>query len=362
VTTNDTLIKVIPGSGSKVYDGTPLTMTAHDDFTVTGVPDALTWEATADGTVTNPIPGEGEKAVNAVSSFRIFDANHMDVTAYFTNIDTTATGTLSVMLGDNVNSASWQAISTPVHDAGQSYESIDHVTNLTVPAYDLFRYDEGSSTWQNQKYSEGTATGFDRMEPGRGYIYRCGNARTLTWDGEPNSAATYSVSLTANGTSDLKGFNLVGNPYPFKVRLNRDFYALGSDGTWQKHTSGDSLEVGQGALVHTASGETLTFYAASRSTNAGSKGLPPLPKGLCLGGCEEDAPDAGRMPAVQFAHIDGGQLVVTGEGTLQAFDMMGRMLFSVWANNDSPLRLSQFPGTGVYILRLNGQSQKIVIK
>lgn len=374
VTTNDTLIKVVPGSGSKIYDGTPLTKTAHEDFTVTGVPEGLTWEATADGTVTNVIPGEGEKAVNAVTSFRIFDANHMDVTAYFTNIDTTATGTLSVMLGNNVNSASWQAISTPVHDAGQSYESIDHVTNLTVPAYDLFRYDEGSSTWQNQKYSEGTATGFNRMEPGRGYIYRCGNARTLTWDGEPNSADSYSVSLTANGTSDLKGLNLVGNPYPFKVRLNRDFYALGSDGTWQKHTSGDSLEVEQGALVHTASGETLTFYATTRSTNPGKKGcLPPVPNEFVdmtsesgiNGGMDDDTPMSPSREddgAGSFVYQDDDHLVITATGTLQAFDIMGRLLFKMEIiNSKSEIQKSLFPAPGVYILHLGEKMQKVVV-
>ena len=96
VTENDTLIKVIPGSASKVYDGSPLTKNNHDDFTVTGVPEGLTWTATADGTVTNVVPGEGEKAVNAVTSFHIFDANNNDVTAYFTNINTDSTGTLTI--------------------------------------------------------------------------------------------------------------------------------------------------------------------------------------------------------------------------------------------------------------------------
>ena len=97
VTVNDTLIKVIPGSASKVYDGTPLTKNEHDDFTVTGVPEGLTWTATADGTVTNVVPGVGEKAVNAVTSFQIFDADGHDVTAYFTNIHKDSIGTLTIL-------------------------------------------------------------------------------------------------------------------------------------------------------------------------------------------------------------------------------------------------------------------------
>ena len=266
-----------------------------------------------------------------------------------------------------IGAARWYAISTPMHDDGQNYESVGNVTNLTGTAYDLLRYNESSSTWENQKAGSG-ATGFTTLTPGRGYIYRCSSARTLTYTGEPNSAESYSVSLTrSNNDSPLRGFNLVGNPYPFRVALMRDFYALNADGTWTEHTSGDSLEVGQGALVYTSTNnETLTFYAATRSTSAPlvATALPPLPKGLCLGeDCGEDEPDADEdVRAPRFARWDGDQLVITGEGTLTAYDVMGRMLFSVWANNDSPLRLSQFPSAGVYLLRLNGKTQKIVIR
>ncbi|MBQ3465371.1 MAG: InlB B-repeat-containing protein [Firmicutes bacterium] len=93
---NDVAITVVPGSGSKVYDGTALTKTAHDDFTVTGVPTGLTWTAAADGTVTNVTPGAGEKAVNAVTEFKIFDTEGNDVTNWFSNITKSATGTLTI--------------------------------------------------------------------------------------------------------------------------------------------------------------------------------------------------------------------------------------------------------------------------
>ena len=95
-TENTTAITVVPGSGSKEYDGTALTKTAHNDFTVTGVPTGFTWTAAADGTVTNVTPGEGEKAVNAVTEFKIFDAEGNDVTSWFSNITKSATGTLTI--------------------------------------------------------------------------------------------------------------------------------------------------------------------------------------------------------------------------------------------------------------------------
>ena len=93
---NSAEISVVPGSDSKMYDGTPLTKNEHEDFTVTGVPEGFTWTAVADGTVTNVVPGEDEKAVNAVTEFKIFDADGNDVTDQFSNIDKSATGTLTI--------------------------------------------------------------------------------------------------------------------------------------------------------------------------------------------------------------------------------------------------------------------------
>ena len=259
----------------------------------------------------------------------------------------------------------WYAIATPMHDDGQNNESISNVTNLTTDNYDLLRYDETTGTWENQKAGNG-ASGFTTLEPGRGYIYRCSAPRTLTYTGVPNSKESYSVSLTATSAAgDLKGFNLVGNPYPFSVTMYRPFYSLGADGIWQAHASGESLEAGQGALVYATSNETLTFYAATRSTNSGMDALPALPKALCLGGNGDDPSNHAISQSVNlpFAHQDGNSIVVTGTGTLQAYDIMGRLLFRMELNTEHlTLNTSLFPSAGVYLLRLGDKSQKIVIR
>ena len=77
------------------------------------------------------------------------------------------------------------------------------------------------------------------------------------------------------------------------------------------------------------------------------------------------APNADEdVRAPRFAHLDGDRLVVDGSGTLEAYDMMGRRLFAREMNTDAltHLHINAFPSAGVYILRLAGQSQKIVIK
>ncbi|MBR3958539.1 MAG: hypothetical protein IKJ81_00645 [Bacteroidales bacterium] len=312
------------GYGGKIYSGAGQTLTLSYTGTV---PEGYSIGYTVNGT---PIVG---------NSFTM-PAGNVTVNAFFTT-------TL------DVPAATWQAFSAPVSNPTVAS------TGLTSGSYDLYRYDEPSATWQNYKASPFS------LDAARGYLYRRTNATTLTFSGQLNSEATYSVALTASGPGDLKGFNLVGNPYPYKVLLDRAFYSLNADGTWQEHLEGDSLAVGQAALVHCSSAETLTFYAATRSTNAGAKGaMPPLPKGLFLNENEDENEDENTtLNNHRFAYFDGDRVVISGTGLLQAYDIMGRQLFAKELSTlNSHISILNFPGSGVYLLRLNGQTQKIVIR
>ncbi len=61
--------------------------------------------------------------------------------------------------------------------------------------------------------------------------------------------------------------------------------------------------------------------------------------------------------------MEGEELVVSGEGTLTAYDVMGRELFrKELTTHHSSLITRLFPSPGVYILNLNGHSQKVVIE
>ena len=252
-----------------------------------------------------------------------------------------------------VEAGHWQVISVSQHDAGLDCLSPNN-SNLVTDDYDLYRYDEATSTWQNVKSSS-----FD-LETARGYLYRRNTDDTIELNGLFNDAASYSITLTADGSGDLRGFNLVGNPYPFKVLLTWPFYSLNADGTWTAHPDGDSLLVGQGALVYTASAATLTFDRDARNTTStgSAKGIPPLPKGFSLGDTEHLTPNTDP-----FAYQTVDQLVVTGSGTLTAYDPLGRLLLRVEMKNEElRIKNSAFPSPGVYILRLNEKTQKIVIR
>ena len=62
-----------------------------------------------------------------------------------------------------------------------------------------------------------------------------------------------------------------------------------------------------------------------------------------------------------FAYQSGSDIVITGEGELQIFDLMGRMLMTQHVNGVETLH-EMSHATGVYIMKLNEKTQKIVIK
>ncbi|MBP5536433.1 MAG: leucine-rich repeat domain-containing protein [Bacteroidales bacterium] len=363
-----------------------------------------------------------------------------------------ATNSVPVTVQKEVSAATWHAIAAPVNN--------NSIAPLTSGIYDLFAYDEEHGTWLNQKEHGDFALG-----RGLGYVYRRAAATTVSFEGNTNVSNISGLSLSwrcADG--GLKGFNLVGNPYPHNIYLGAGlqttgcaagYYTLQRDGTWRVATSGP-IAVGQAALLQaTGNDATVSFIddataPAAKSATAGltftlSDGrhedvtiatfgegaglrkvshlnaeapmlyIPQEDADYAVAMVGEDVEEfplhmrtvargqytlnvAGVVPGMQiidmqtgrtiampysfegsgtarflvrmrpydgdrpFAFQNGGNVVVAGEGTLQAYDIMGRLLFSSEVNNQLSIPSSKFPATGVYLLRLGGKSQKIVIK
>lgn len=62
-----------------------------------------------------------------------------------------------------------------------------------------------------------------------------------------------------------------------------------------------------------------------------------------------------------FAYQSGTDIIVNGEGELQVFDVMGRMIMQKHVDGVETWRAASLQ-TGVYILKLNEETQKIIIK
>lgn len=156
----------------------------------------------------------------------------------------------------NIFADQWYAIAAPTHDDGETTLDVAIVIGLLDADYDLFRYNEADGTWENQKASDGTAEGFSAFDPGRGYIYRRSTDATIIFNGISNSD-NYSYTLTGScPDNNLKGFNLIGNPYPHAVykgvafpadNLTTGYYSLEPDGTWLAHQDSDPIGIGQGS-------------------------------------------------------------------------------------------------------------------
>jgi len=264
-----------------------------------------------------------------------------------------ATNSVPVTVEKSIPAGGWQAIAPPVKDAA--------VSTLASGTYDLFRYDEPTATWENQK-----SHGDFALRPGLGYIYRRADAMTAAFSGTTIAGRDTTALVRTPASGDLAGFNLVGNPYPHQVSLDRDYYALDPDGTWSVRPASTPLAVGQAALVYISSSRDTIFFTPGAVPPAKHTVLPPLPKGLQLGAFSdyyEDSECSEYSGQRLFAYIVDNQIIVTLPGRLEAYDVMGRRLFiRELSSFPTSLPTELFPGTGVYVLLLDGKSQKIVIK
>lgn len=175
----------------------------------------------------------------------------------------------------NNNPDGWYTIASPM----QGME-IEGSTFLT-PEFDLYRYNETSNLeWEN--YKAGLAN-FNTFENGRGYLYANGNSFSPTFRGTLNIAdVTYPLSY-ANPSSELRGFNLIGNPFPHVIykgaggaidnaNLASGYYTLTNEGVWHVHTYEDAIQPGQGVLVKTVANTQLAITKTNAVATAESNG------------------------------------------------------------------------------------------
>lgn len=169
------------------------------------------------------------------------------------------------------NQDGWYVISSPM-----AYEiSNDNYNNLIDENgyYDLYYYNEEDYEWYN--YKQNTFS----FNLGQGYLYARRNSATIVSVGTPNnSAVNFPLSAAAaneNGNDhDLKGFNLVGNPFTFNIckgdgcaisneLLEEGYYSLSTNGTWTAKSDSEPISVCEGILVETkdtnAAAESLTI-------------------------------------------------------------------------------------------------------
>lgn len=151
-------------------------------------------------------------------------------------------------------------------------------TPLTIGEYDLYSYDEPTHYWWNSKApvsgegENGEDHHFDELTNGTGYLYANRVDKPVVLSGElqpSNNPVAVSLSYTAS-LPVLKGFNLVGNPFPCKAMLMdgniaSDFYVMKEGGNQLELATENVINPFEGIFVQ-ATGEnanaTFSRYAA----------------------------------------------------------------------------------------------------
>ena len=198
-----------------------------------------------------------------------------------------------------IGANSWYAISA--YTNGGYDLTTDDLFTSEYCNYDLYRYDEATATWENYKNSH-----FTSLEPGRGYIYRRDSYMSFDFGtaNEGNFTSEYALSNTSTcpDNNNLKGFNLIGNPYQHSIYKGEDFdedgsldvgyYSLNRDGSWLAHLDDDPIEVGQGVLVR-VSDEVSSEVSLSFTDNAVAPAVPDE-KGSRVNGLQFTATGGGH--------------------------------------------------------------------
>ena len=139
------------------------------------------------------------------------------------------------------------------------------VAKMITGAYDLYRFDQSEFLeWRNYEFSQNTPS--FRLVNGQGYLYANQEDVNLIFKGNFNEDETKEVALAYtedNPTIAMRGWNLVGNPFPVSAYADRSYYVMNEDGTGLEPVA-VSMETAipacTGVMVKAeATGESVTF-------------------------------------------------------------------------------------------------------
>ena len=158
----------------------------------------------------------------------------------------------------------WYTISSPLVE-NVELSNVKDLIPMTND-YDLYRYDEPTSRWENVKNATNNFTTFETV---RGYLYANKYDVTISFVGEVNNESK-SYDLTRTEGIKLSGFHLIGNPFAHNIykgkgaaiddeNLVDGYYTLSNSGAWEVKVSGDEpIAPCQSILVKTIkSGEVV---------------------------------------------------------------------------------------------------------
>ena len=218
-----------------------LEMTPNDKMTIT---EGST--LTVSGTLSSNEPGNLilENGAQLINSSTVVKATvKKDITPYTAN--------------DN----GWYFIASPVTENLTASE----VSGLLTNNFDLYLFDQSqASEWRNYE-----ANSFSTLNHKTGYLYANSGSTTLTFAGTLAASAN-ATTLAYDANAALKGFNLIGNPYPCNTTITNDFYIISGNSVTLAE-NGRAIAPCEGVFVKaTGESQTVTFNKATSAKGAAS--------------------------------------------------------------------------------------------
>jgi hypothetical protein len=166
----------------------------------------------------------------------------------------------------------WCFIASPLVE-GSAHNAVNGLVN--EEGYDLYAFDQTEALeWRNFKDNALT------LNPGEGYLYANMAETTLDFSGELNGGMEEVPLVYVDGCSQ-KGWNLIGNPYTYKVYASQSYYVLNEAGYALDPTpasQASAINPCTGIMVKAqGEGKSVTFGKTAPRVNQGSLRLKVAP-------------------------------------------------------------------------------------
>ena len=216
---------------------TSLSMAANDKMTITEGSKLTVSGTLSDVNVNNLILENGAQLVNGSTGVKA--TVKKNISAYSQN-------------------GGWYLMASPLTEN----LTASNIAGLLSNNYDLYTFDQSEELeWRNIE-----AGAFATINNKTGYLYANSGNPTLSFEGTL-AASTSATPLVYDANAYFKGFNLIGNPYPCNVYVNKSFYVMNNDGS--DFTLGSNPIPPCAAILVQAqgTGESVTF-SKTASKNA----------------------------------------------------------------------------------------------
>ena len=156
-------------------------------------------------------------------------------------------------------------IASPVDDLNPA------TAGMTVDNFDLYAFDQSAQgeEWQNYK-----ADNFN-LAAGQGYLYANDYGGFINMGGTMAATAD-GVTISQASGKPFAGWNLIGNPYPCNVTINKPFYRLVEGGAaLATEATDNSVAIApmEGVFVCADRTETVSFAKAPTTSTTGGRNL-----------------------------------------------------------------------------------------